>query len=440
MKSSKYEFIIVGAGAGGATVAKELTKMGKKVLILEQGKREKKVGGLMNSLRYFDHHKVTMWPKGSKEGTYLYRAIMAGGSTMVSCGNGMRCSEDALAAFGINLDREFSEAEKEMEIAPFNLKWLSKGSKNILEASKELGYKMEPMPKFMRYNKCRRCGTCYMGCHYGAKWTSLDYLDEAIKNGADVMYETLVYRVLTKNGKAAGVIGKCPGGKVEISSDVVILAAGGLATPVILQKTGIEDAGSNLFGDLIVNTYGVTKNISQLREPSMALVDTEFHKSKGFILSTWPQPSALYRFVEAGVKGAILPAARTLGIMTKSADDPIGRVYADGSFSKPVTENDRARLKEGSEIAKEILIKAGADGKSIVVGNPFGAHPGGTAAIGKILDKDLQTKIDNLYVCDASVFPTSLGAPPILTIAALGKRLAKALVSKHGQIEQQKAA
>jgi len=221
---------------------------------------------------------------------------------------------------------------------------------------------------------------------------------------------------------------------------VVILAAGGLATPVILQKTGIEDAGSNLFGDLIVNTYGVTKNISQLREPSMALVDTEFHKSKGFILSTWPQPSALYRFVEAGVKGAILPAARTLGIMTKSADDPIGRVYADGSFSKPVTENDRARLKEGSEIAKEILIKAGADGKSIVVGNPFGAHPGGTAAIGKILDKDLQTKIDNLYVCDASVFPTSLGAPPILTIAALGKRLAKALVSKHGQIEQQKAA
>jgi choline dehydrogenase-like flavoprotein len=180
-----------------------------------------------------------------------------------------------------------------------------------------------------------------------------------------------------------------------------------------------------------VNTYGVTKDISQLNEPSMALVDDEFHKSKGFILSTWPQPSRIYRFAEAGIKGMLLPPDRTLGIMTKSADDPTGRVYSDGSFSKSVTKDDRARLKDGVEISKEILIKAGADSKSFVVGKPFGAHPGGTAAIGKIVNKDLQTEIDNLYVCDASVFPTSLGAPPILTIAALAKRLAKNIVAKN---------
>ena len=76
-------------------------------------------------------------------------------------------------------------------------------------------------------------------------------------------------------------------------------------------------------------------------------------------------------------------------------------------------------------------MKAGADSKSIVVGKPFGAHPGGTAAIGKIVDKDLQTEIENLFVCDASVFPTSLGAPPILTIAALAKRLAKTIVAEN---------
>jgi choline dehydrogenase-like flavoprotein len=56
-----------------------------------------------------------------------------------------------------------------------------------------------------------------------------------------------------------------------------------------------------------------------------------------------------------------------------------------------------------------------------------GAHPGGTASIGKVVDKDLQTKVDNLFVCDASVFPTSPGLPPILTIVALAKRLAKTL-------------
>lgn len=431
MKNKKYEFIIVGSGAGGATVARELAKRGKKIIILEQGKREKKIGGVMNSLWYYDHHKITMWPKASKEGTIIYRTIMAGGSTMVSCGNGTRCAEDELAALGINLNREFSEAEEEMGIAPFNTKWLSKGSKKILEASKVLGYKMEPMPKFMRYHKCRRCGMCHLGCSYGAKWTSLDYLDEAISQGADIMYETGVDLVLLENGQAIGVKGKGPKGEVKIFADVIILAAGGLATPVILQKTGLEEAGSNLFGDLLMNTYGVTKDLSQLHEPAMSLVDTEFHKSKGFILSTWLQPVRLHRFVEAGVSGALLPTNRTLGIMTKSADDPIGRVYLDGSYSKVVTENDRDRLKEGSEIAKEILIKAGVDSKSIVVGNPVGAHPGGTAAIGEIVNIDLQTEINNLYVCDASVFPRSLGAPPILTIAALAKRLAKTLVSER---------
>ncbi|MGA1823078.1 MAG: FAD-dependent oxidoreductase [bacterium] len=431
MKRNGYEYIVVGSGAGGATVAKELAKSGKRVLVLEKGKRAKKLGGVINSLWFYDHHKVTMWPKASKEGTIIYRAVMAGGSTIVSFANGGRCGEDELAALGITLDEEFSEAEKEMEINATNIKWLTKGSKKILEASTALGYKMESMPKFLRYKKCRRCGMCHLGCPYGAKWTALDYLDEAISHGAEVMYETAVEHVLLENGKAIGVKAKGPKGNVEIFSDIVILAAGGMATPVILQKTGLEDAGSNLFGDLLVDVYGVTKDLSQLREPGMSLVDTEFHKSKGFILSTWVQPIRLHRFVEAGVRGALLPTKRTLGIMIKSADDATGRVYPDGSYSKAVTEKDRARLNEGIEIAKEILIKAGVDSASIVVGNPVGAHPGGTAAVGTIVNSDLQTKIPQLFVCDASVFPRSLGAPPILTIAALAKRLAKNLLSKR---------
>jgi len=44
-----------------------------------------------------------------------------------------------------------------------------------------------------------------------------------------------------------------------------------------------------------------------------------------------------------------------------------------------------------------------------------------------VVDKDLQTEINNLFICDASVLPTSSGLPPILTIVALAKRLAKTL-------------
>jgi len=118
---------------------------------------------------------------------------------------------------------------------------------------------------------------------------------------------------------------------------------------------------------------------------------------------------------------------RTIGLMTKIRDECTGQVYQDGSVSKRVTEKDRQKLNEGAEISREILKKAGA--RSTVVSKLMvGAHPGGTAAVGTVVDKDLQTEVNNLFVCDASVLPTSPGMPPILTIVALGKRLAKTLV------------
>ena len=113
--------------------------------------------------------------------------------------------------------------------------------------------------------------------------------------------------------------------------------------------------------------------------------------------------------------------------MTKIVDESAGHVYPNGTVSKPVTDRDWVRLKEGSSISKEILVKAGVDSRSILVSKPQGAHPGDTAAIGKIVDKHLQTEIDNLFVCDASVLPIAPGLPPILTIIALAKRLAKVL-------------
>lgn len=216
---------------------------------------------------------------------------------------------------------------------------------------------------------------------------------------------------------------------MEILSGVVVLAAGGLGTPVILQQSGIQEAGRGLFIDLLVNTYGVTKGLNQMHEPSMALVDHEFHQAKGFILSPYVNLTRMVRSMESGASGLALPTRKLTGIMTKIVDEPAGRVYADGTVSKPVTERDRTRLQEGSSIATEILVRAGASRKSIVVSNPQGAHPGGTAAIGNVVDKDLQTKVDNLFVCDASALPVSPGLPPILTIVALAKRLAKTLAA-----------
>jgi choline dehydrogenase-like flavoprotein len=420
MKDSIFDYLIVGSGAGGATLAKELTQRRKNVLVVEAGRYERKIGTSRDTVRYYDTKK-------SKEGVIIWQARMAGGSTVVSCGNGVRCLEKELGGFGIDLSEEFIQAEQEMHIAPIAERLLSGGSKAIMQAAKELGYDMKMMPKFIDPKLCRKCGRCPQGCAKGAKWTALSYLEDAKKNGAKTIYETKVKEIIIDNGKAKGIRCISKDGEREIFANTVILAAGGIGSPIILQNSGIKDAGTNFFVDLFVNVCGITDNNehNHIFEPAMTLVNLDFHQIKGFLLSPYVVHTRMGRFQEFGIRGFTLPHKRTLGIMIKTTDEPFGRVYPDGSISKPVTERDWKRLREGSSIAKEILIKAGA--KSIMVSRVQGGHPGGTAAIGKVVDKNFQTKVDGLFVCDASVLPVTPGLPPILTIVALAKRLAKVL-------------
>ncbi len=423
----RYEFVIVGSGAGGATLACELSKRGKGVIVVERGRPQAQLGTLRDARRFYDKKRVLDMPAASKEGVAIFRTFMAGGTTVVSCGNAIRALERELATLGIHLDDEFAEAEKDMRVAPIAEKLLSEGSRRILSAAAELGYRMRLMPKVIDSAKCTRCGQCVFGCPNGAKWSAVEYLNQARQDGAHILYDTIIDRVLIENGKAKGVAGTGPSGRVEILADCVVLAAGGMGTPLILQASGIEKAGQSLFVDLFVNVYGITQESNQLHEPVMTIVNDEFHASKGFILSPFVNQSRTARFVEGGLRGAALSASRMLGIMVKTRDDSRGYVRPRRAVSKSLTPDDKARLRAGADIASEILVRSGAREKSIVVTKPQGAHPGGTAAIGTVVDNDLRTATENLFVCDASVFPMSPGLPPILTIVALAKRLATAL-------------
>lgn len=427
MNDKIYDYLIVGSGAGGATLAKELTQRKKDVLVVETGKIEEKVGELNIARRFYDGDHLLRIPRKSKEGVIIWRTLMAGGSTVVSCGNGIRCLEKELNELGINLQEEFDEVEKELQVAPISERLLSNGSKRIRQAATDLGINMELMPKIINPEICRKCGNCVLGCVEGAKWTALNYLKSAMNDDCEVVFESNVKKVITENGRVKGVMISGKAGKREILAKKVILSAGGIGTPIILQNSGIEGAGTNLFVDLFLNVYGTTEDerLNQVFEPGMTLVSMDFHKSKGFIISPYVSHSNLVKFLEFGLKGFVMSDKKTLGLMVKTTDDPIGQVYPNGFISKPVTENDRKRLKEGVDVAKGILQKAGA--KSIKISRLQGGHPGGTAAIGKVVDKNLQTKIEGLFLCDASVLPVAPGLPPILTIVALAKKLAKSI-------------
>lgn len=63
-------------------------------------------------------------------------------------------------------------------------------------------------------------------------------------------------------------------------------------------------------------------------------------------------------------------------------------------------------------------------------------HPMGTLRMGTnpeegVIDADLKVHgLDNLFVCDASIFPSSLGVNPQISIMAFGFRLAEKLTAK----------
>jgi choline dehydrogenase-like flavoprotein len=422
-----YDSAIIGAGASGATLAHELTQRGKRVVLLEAGEAPVQSANFWTAMKWYDRSPLTSRPFRSKEGVIIWRVFVEGGGTIVCCANGVRCLEKEFSEYGVSLEAEFSEAERELCIAPIPERLLSEGSRRIRAAAETAGIRMEPMPKFIDAAKCTRCGLCTYGCKFGAKWSATANLDMAVKNGADILHNFHVQKILIENNKAYGVKGQDPSGSVEITADTIIVSAGGIGTPVILQHSGIQSAGKKLFLDLFVTTYGVTDECNLTHEPPMALVNRDSHAERGFILSPFVNQSRLARLVECGPRGFLPDRRNLVGIMTKIRDDEKGEVYSNGSVSKAVTRSDWEKLRQGISLSKRILCSMGIAEKNVFVSRVQGAHPGGTAALGEVVDSNFQTEVNNLYVCDASILPNSPGLPPILTLVALAKKLGKHL-------------
>jgi choline dehydrogenase-like flavoprotein len=415
MEERKHDVVVVGSGAGGATVARELSRAGKNVLVVERGE---------------DTFPLPLSIATSKEGIDIYQAFGAGGATVLCNGNGVRALEQDLAGLGIDLEREYCELEAELHIAPIAESLLSEnGSLRLLDILHAAGIRMKRMPKFIDPTKCVGCGMCSLGCPNGAKWSARELLSDALAHGAEIVYNTRAGKVLIENQRAVGIEVRGPAGKERIDADVVILAAGGLKTPVILQSSGFDRAGRKLFIDLCEIWQGVTPEIDISREPPMQLVYTDMAQSHRISLSTVHLRNKEKLRYYCGDKADLFLNANWMGILVKIGDESVGRVFADGTVSKGVTPKDRKKFEEGGLVARDILRKAGATDESIIkLDRIYGGHNGATAAIGDLVNTDLQTEVSNLFVCDGSVLPFAPGLPPVLTIMALAKRLARHLV------------
>ena len=398
--------IIVGTGAGGGILAYELSKNNIPVTIIEKGP-------------YIDSKDAFNYYDKYSDGVDLLTTTCIGGASIVAMGNMVRALDEEFHEFGIDLSDAYEYVENLVGVHQLDDSHIGKGTQAFLDAGHELGLKTLKMPKAIREEDCIQCGKCAFGCPADAKWSGKDFVDEAVKNGATLICDAEVVSVISKDGKACGVTYIKDNNEESVYADTVVLSAGAIGTTLILRNSGIEDVGREIFFDPFVSVGGYLKDINFNTEVQMAgLVIGE-----NFVLS--PHFSS---FIRANIPNDDVGDKDILSIMVKTADECKGYVDDDGDVVKINTIQDIRYLAEGAATAGFILEKAGVDPSTIGSTVYRGAHPGGTAPIGKIVDSNQETEIEGLFVSDASVLPVSPGKPPILTILALSKRLADYLV------------
>ena len=401
-------FIVIGTGAGGALLARELAKNDLPVTILEKGPYIKS----KDAFNYYDKYN---------DSVDLLTTTCIGGATIVSMSKMVRALDGELHDYGIDLSYAYEYVENLVGVHELDDSHIGRGTQAFLDAGRELGLNTMKMPKAIREEDSIQCGKCAFGCPADAKWSGKDFIDEAVEEGAKLICEAEVTEIICENGKVVGVKYIKDDKEEIVDADCVVLSAGAISSALILRKSGFPEAGREIFFDPFVRVGGYLKDINFNTEVQMAgLVVGE-----NFVLS--PHFSS---FIRANIPDDAVGDKDILSIMVKTPDESKGYIDDNGDVYKTNTIQDIRYLAEGSATAGFILEKAGVDPSTIGSTVYRGAHPGGSAAVGKIVDSNLETDISNLFVCDASVLPISPGKPPILTILALSKRLADYLKNR----------
>ena len=307
---------------------------------------------------------------------------------------------------------------------------------------------------------CVNCGSCHQGCRNTSK-ASMDttYLPLAVGHGAEIRAECRVTGIeRDAAGRVNAVVYRHRGVEHRQRCAALFVCAGGMETPRLLLHTGLANGsgqvGRNFLAHGATQVWGRFDTemrshrgypSSLLTEDTVRPADADF--AGGYLIQSlgampvtlansmargaglWGRPlvEAMqgYRFMSGvGINAECLPADGNR-LELSSEVDAFGMPKAVISFS--AGDNEKAIDRHAVRVMRQIVEAAGAK-ETFVLSRT--AHTIGTCRMGHdrenaVVDGDGRSfDIDNLWICDNSVFPSALIANPALTIMALSLRTA----------------
>jgi choline dehydrogenase-like flavoprotein len=343
---------------------------------------------------------------------------------------------------------------------------------------------------------CTGCGFCFAGCAIDAKQgTMVTYLRDAVARGVTLVHhcaiDAIAFEGEGESRRAVGAYGRIvrtregsrpntmPEGPVRFRAGLVIVSAGAIESPALLQRSGHPDPHETIGRGLVLHpSLGIVGIFDHDVVASAGIEGTmysdAFVASHGFFLQCLFAPLGAGAATLPGIGPAHFELMRqvrrlgTFGIMLLDSVGNDNRVFWDGAVERArivyrLSPADRARFRFGAERGVEVMFAAGAKqvllpseealppldtpwftapseaalcrqlrfGPATVLGS---SHCQGTAKMGEdpatsVVDSRCESHhVRNLVVCDSSAFPSSCGANPMLSILTLaryqGRRLA----------------
>lgn len=476
------DVVIVGSGAGGATIAAELAECGLDVVMIEEGR--------YYSTRDFTANASAMIRQLYRDGgasmaigdppVLFQEGRAVGGSTVVNGGMSWRTPERILERWrreaGIDhiemgdMEGFFERVERRINVRHQDPESIGHDNALLKRGADAKGWKV--IPNLRNQVHCPGSNNCAFGCPTGAKQSALvSYVPRALHFGARLLSDVKVEKILMHGKRAVGVLGHVVGEdaarshRVVVRAKLVVSACGAIQTPALLSRSGVRSPSGRIGHNLSLHPN--VKLVATFDEPvrgwegvHQAYQVREF-EGEGLLFAAVNIPPGVLAMTTHG-KGAEIGELMAdydkmvvAGMLCE--DTATGRVRSLGGRPQAfyqLAQLDAEKLIRGVALLSEMLFAAGA--RSIIT--PFAGvptlhgpddtralyqhpikrsamevvtvHMMGTAAMGSdrtraVTDSyGLVHDVDRLMVCDASLFPTPIGVNPMETIMALATRAA----------------